>query len=140
MKQFAAIAKMKEDALKVLDNKMRRRKKRCGIGARKHLANALASKDYDKLYKSLSTNGDNKQQPLSFKKAKTEEENFLRLVRKSILPRVNHRHFDAGYFVDLVIDGKKCSGIAFSPVLKTTTDGGKRCAQNQLAVNTSKFI
>ena len=32
--------------------------------------------------------------------------------------------FDAGYFVDLVIDGKKCSGIAFSPVLQTTTDGG----------------
>ena len=57
MKSFAQLANMKEDAFKIMDNKMKAEEKEIWDGAAKHLANAMQSKDYDKLFKELSTNG-----------------------------------------------------------------------------------
>ena len=131
MKQFAAIAKMKEDALKVLNNKLSAKEEEMWDRARKHLANALASKDYDKLYKSFSTNDTTKAittttSPNKTAKTTPSKGGKLPAIGSKVDPSKSKitGTFDAGYFVDLVIDGKKCSGIAFSPVLQTTTDGG----------------
>ena len=131
MKQFAAIAKMKEGALKVLNNKLSAKEEEMWDRARKHLANALASKDYDKLYKSFSTNDTTKAittttSPNKTAKTTPSKGGKLPAIGSKVDPSKSKitGTFDAGYFVDLVIDGKKCSGIAFSPVLQTTTDGG----------------
>ncbi|CAL6348491.1 unnamed protein product [Bathycoccus prasinos] len=125
MKSFAQLANMKEDAFKIMDNKMKAEEKEIWDGAAKHLANAMQSKDYDKLFKELSTNG-----------TTTTTSPYKKAKGGGKLPAIGSKvdsskskitgTFDAGYFVELVIDGKKCSGIAFSPVLKTTTIGGKR--------------
>lgn len=125
MKTFAQLANMKEDAFKIMDNKMKAEEKEIWDGAAKHLANAMQSKDYDKLFKELSTNG-----------TTTTTSPFKKAKGGGKLPAIGSKvdsskskitgTFDAGYFVELVIDGKKCSGIAFSPVLKTTTIGGKQ--------------
>jgi len=131
MKQFAAIAKMKEGALKVLNNKLSAKEEEMWDRARKHLANALASKDYDKLYKSFSTNDTTEAitkttPPNKTAKTTPSKGGKLPAIGSKVDPSKSKitGTFDAGYFVDLVIDGKKCSGIAFSPVLQTTTDGG----------------
>ena len=125
MKSFAQLANMKEDAFKIMDNKMKAEEKEIWDGAAKHLANAMQSKDYDKLFKELSTNG-----------TTTTTSPYKKAKGGGKLPAIGSKvdsskskitgTFDAGYFVELVIDGKKCSGIAFSPVLKTTTIGGKQ--------------
>ncbi|CAL6346080.1 unnamed protein product [Bathycoccus prasinos] len=125
MKSFAQLANMKEDAFKIMDNKMKAEEKEIWDGAAKHLANAMQSKDYDKLFKELSTNG-----------TTTTTSPYKKAKGGGKLPAIGSKvdsskskitgTFDAGYSVELVIDGKKCSGIAFSPVLKTTTIGGKQ--------------
>ena len=91
----------------------------------KSLFDVLQHLDENKLFKELSTNGTTTT-TTPYKKAKGGGK----------LPAIGSKvdsskskitgTFDAGYFVELVIDGKKCSGIAFSPVLKTTTIGGKQ--------------
>ncbi|CAL6350485.1 unnamed protein product [Bathycoccus prasinos] len=125
MKSFAQLANMKEDAFKIMDNKMKAEEKEIWDGAAKHLANAMQSKDYDKLFKELSTNG-----------TTTTTSPYKKAKGGGKLPAIGSKvdsskskitgTFDAGYFVELVIDGKKCSGIAFSPVLQKTTIGGKQ--------------
>ena len=124
MKQFAQIAKMKEDALKILDNKLNAKEKEMWDRAQKHLANAIASKNYDELFKELNTNGATKTIATTSpsKKAKTtpgKESGKLPAIGSKVDPSKSKitGTFDAGYFVELVIDGKKCSGIAFSPDL-----------------------
>jgi len=92
--------------------------------AQKHLAKAIASKNYDELFKELNTNGATKTIATTSpsKKAKTtpgKESGKLPAIGSKVDPSKSKitGTFDAGYFVELVIDGKKCSGIAFSPDL-----------------------
>jgi hypothetical protein len=133
LKTFASCLKLSEDALKELkqDKAVWDKEKSDMFDS---VAKFMDLGDHEKIQKILDDRqAANKQTTtMAIKKLKTSSATKVPRAVALVGGRIDASkstitgNFDSGYFAELVIDGKKCTGVFFSPVMQTTTDSKEK--------------